>query len=70
MRNDSIRNFVLDYLVKYKDLPTRTLAKIIYHDNPYLFKNLEYARKAVRYYRGATGKRDRDGVLKKYGKIF
>lgn len=70
MGNETINKFILDYLVKYKDLPTRTLAKIIYHDNPYLFKNLEYVRRTVRYYRGASGKKDRKTVLNKYGKTF
>ncbi len=50
---------VLEYLDLYPDLPSRTLAEKLLLDKPHIFKDLEAARGAVRYYRGATGKRQR-----------
>jgi predicted phosphodiesterase len=43
------------YVEEYKSLPSMTLARKIMHDYPLVFKNLESARKAVRYRRGETG---------------
>lgn len=53
---------VIQYLEKYTDLPTNSLAKIVYSDNPILFKSKEDARVLIRYYRGALGSRMRKGL--------
>ena len=50
---------VTEYLEKFPHLNTRTLARLIYEENPQVFTDLENARSRVRYYRGATGKQDR-----------
>ena len=43
------------YLEKYSDLPTRTLARMVYRDNPHIFTSEEDVRWVIRYYRGAAG---------------
>lgn len=45
---------------KFPDAPSRQLAKILYDENKELFTNLELARSAIRYVRGASGKRNRE----------
>ena len=46
---------VLDLLDKFPDHPSHTLSKILYRDNPLLFRDVEAARNAIRYRRGANG---------------
>lgn len=45
-----------EYCAKYKDVPTRTLARLIYQENPRLFKSFENARTNVKIIRGTNGK--------------
>jgi predicted phosphodiesterase len=54
---------VKEYLTKFPNTPTLTLAKCLYKDNPAMFKTVEHARKVVRYYRGATGKKEKEKLL-------
>ncbi len=52
---------VLEYLEHpdWSKMATLTLARLIYKENPSVFKNVENARYTVRYYRGQTGKASR-----------
>lgn len=52
---------VLEYLEKWPDLPTLTLAKLIYNDkdNYKVFNSIEHARDIIRYYRGLRGDKNR-----------
>ena len=47
---------VIAYLDEFIDIPTHTLAKKIYIENPEAFKSIETCRSVIRYYRGASGK--------------
>lgn len=57
MRQGISAKVVGDYLAdpNYKDLPSNTLAKVIYRDNPELFNSLETVRSKIRYVRGKSG---------------
>jgi len=50
---------IVEYLKKYSDLPTRTLANKIYNENKELYKNLESTREFIKYYRGQSGENHR-----------
>lgn len=47
------------YRKKYPDMPTLKLARLIYSDNNLLFKDVEDARKNLRYIEGKSGAKDR-----------
>lgn len=47
---------VKEYLSKFPDAKTRPLANLIYKENKELFKEPEYIRNQIRYYRGNQGK--------------
>lgn len=70
MKNNTTNEIVIEYLNKYKDVPNRTLAKILYSKYPDLFLSMENARSRIRYFRGAMGKSKKEYLLKKYGKSF
>lgn len=46
---------VCEYLEKFPNVMTLTLARIIYRDNISLYKDVEDVRNCIRYYRGALG---------------
>ena len=46
----------LQYIERFPNLPSRTLAAKIYNENNQLFKNIESVRYQIRYYRGKSGK--------------
>ncbi len=48
---------ILDYMEVNKDMPTLTLARMIYNENPELYKDIENVRTSVRRYRGKSGKK-------------
>lgn len=50
---------VREYLRKYPEMPSLTLAKLIYRENPSVFTCLDDARGRVRYLRGQSGKHHR-----------
>ena len=52
----------IQYLNKFPDTPTLTLAKKMYADNPTVFPSLNAARSALRYRRGQMGKRGRKNI--------
>jgi hypothetical protein len=66
---DLKRQCIFDLLDKFPDSPSRELARILYRDNPELFKDFEEARNRIRYYRGKCGKKLREIVkIRKYYK--
>lgn len=46
---------VQDFLSRYPDTPSHTLSRMIYKENPSVFKDSETVRGIVRNYRGASG---------------
>jgi hypothetical protein len=56
------RRVVLEYLEKYPQTPSRTIARIIVRDNPGLFSDLEDARGLIRMFRGQSGEGHRKSV--------
>lgn len=50
---------VLEYLEKFPEAPSKTLARKIYAENTAFFSSFETTYLRVRYYRGQTGKRQR-----------
>lgn len=52
------KEIVKRYLSQYPNLPSLSLAKIIYQENNLRFSNIEAARTAIRKLRGANGKKD------------
>lgn len=53
-------NIILDYLEKFPNAPSRTLAKKIYNENSAFFTDFENVYFRVRYYRGQSGSKNRD----------
>jgi predicted phosphodiesterase len=51
-------DIITSYLEKYPDLPSLTLSKIIYKENPSIFTNVETVRTGIRKYRGSMGKKN------------
>ena len=54
--------FVQDLLVRFPNTPSLTLAKKVVKENPSLFTTVEAARSAIRYMRGAMGKKARSSA--------
>lgn len=50
---------VKKYLEKYPMMPSLTIAKLVYNENPKVFRGVENARNLIRYYRGRSGKKCR-----------
>ena len=53
---------VFEYLEKFPEAPSKTLARKIYAENTAFFDCFEVTYSRVRYYRGQLGKRQRDIV--------
>jgi predicted phosphodiesterase len=53
---------VHEYLEKFPEAPSKTLARKIYNENTGFFSSLESAYSRVRYYRGQQGKRQRESM--------
>jgi len=56
---------VKDYLSRFKNTPTLSLAKKIFSENSLMFKDVETVRSLVRVYRGKSGDKKRDSVQDK-----
>ncbi len=56
---------ILDYLKRFPDLPTLTLAKKIYKDTPESFKDVEQVRFQINYHTGKAGKKLLKGLTDK-----
>jgi hypothetical protein len=65
MGNKLIGAVVTECLKKFPNTSTLCLARIIYRDNVALFTNIEAARAAIRYYRGAIGNSNRQSLKNK-----
>lgn len=52
-------DIIKEYLNKFPDLPSLTLAKVIYKDHSALFMSIEDVRSNIRYYRGTSGSRNK-----------
>lgn len=50
---------VSEYLKKYPDMLTQTLAKLIYRENPEEFKSVDSVRSMIRYRRGSMGEKNK-----------
>jgi predicted phosphodiesterase len=55
MGNDVNSKLIKDYLEEYPEMPSLSLAKLIYKYNSENFKNIEDVRGYIRYYRGTNG---------------
>jgi predicted phosphodiesterase len=53
---------ILEYLndSRWKNTPTKSLAKLIYKENPEVFRDVEHVRARLRYYKGQSGKELRE----------
>jgi len=56
---------VKEYLIKFPNTPSLSLARKIYAENGEAFSGVECVRNAVRYYRGASGERHRERLADK-----
>ena len=61
---------VHEYLEKFPEAPSKTLARKIYNENTGFFSSFESAYSRVRYYRGQQGKRQRDSLINGSNKNF
>lgn len=52
-------DIVKEYIAKWYDLPSTTLARMIYKEHSALYKDQEEVRGLIRYYRGQSGKHSR-----------
>lgn len=50
---------VIEYLEKFPNTPSRTLARLIYRDNSILYKDDEHVRSLIRCLKGKNGKYNR-----------
>ena len=55
-----------EYRERFPDLPSLTLARKIYKDNPIVYKSVEDARSCIRYIEGKTGAKDRKHINMKH----
>lgn len=53
---------VREYLEKFPNTPSRTLARMIYRDNVELFRDSESVRVIIRFYRGSCGDKHRNQI--------
>ena len=58
---------VIDWLEKWNDLPSLTLARMIYNsdNNKTLYKNIDEVRGIIRYYKGTSGSHNREKIKTK-----
>jgi predicted phosphodiesterase len=56
---------ILQYLERFPDLPTKTLANKIYNENNQLYRNAEWVRQHIKYYKGKNGKSNLDKLNNK-----
>lgn len=57
--NKIANEIVKDYLLKWGNLPSHTLARKIYNENKAVFTSAESVRSSIRYYRRANGEANR-----------
>ena len=66
IRPYSVVSIIAEEVRNNPDLPSRTLARIIYAKNPSAFLDLESVRSGVRYLRGLNKSKNRGGSYGKY----
>ena len=49
------QKIVFTYMDKFPEAPSNQIAKILFRDNPTIFRSSEQARRIIRYYRGKSG---------------
>lgn len=69
-KNLIIEKIYNEYLTQYPDLPTLTLARLIYKNNPEVFKNLENVRQGILYRRGKQGKSKKQQAQNNHSMFF
>lgn len=58
--NGSLKSQVIqDYLTRFPNAYSKTIANLIYKENPSLWSNVEAVRRNIRYWRGSLGKKHR-----------
>jgi predicted phosphodiesterase len=57
------QDVVKDYILKYPELPNKTLAHLIFSKEEGLFASAEDARSVIRYYKGAAGEKQAKHVI-------
>lgn len=62
MNKNARGDIVSEYSKKYRSTSTRLLAKMLFQEFPDLFADEEKARGMIRYYRGQSGVRHRQGI--------
>lgn len=60
----SLKSITQEYITKYPDLLNLTLAKLMHHERPDLFKSADNARSLIRMIKGAQGNKSRKGKEK------
>jgi len=53
------REIIIESIKANPNLPSRSLARMVFEKHPDLFDSIEHARALIRYYRGANGKESR-----------
>ncbi len=59
----SRKEIVTALLVEFPDADNRTLARLLHEKYPHEFETVEKARRCIRYYRGASGAKDRKQII-------
>lgn len=52
----------IEYLERFPNTATLTLARMMYEDEPQVFRDIEHARSTLRYYRGTIGRKKRGSI--------
>ena len=59
LQQENITQMIKDAVRDNPDIPSRTLAKMIYFQNVQIFKDLESVRDSIRWFRGKHGEKSR-----------
>ena len=59
LQQENIKKMIKDAVRDNPDIPSRTLARMIYFQNVQIFKDIESVRSSIRWYRGKNGKESR-----------
>jgi hypothetical protein len=52
------RKIIIDVMNRFPDFGSRTLANKVFNETPEYFNDVEHVREMIRYYRGASGKKN------------
>ena len=59
LQQENITKMIKDAVRDNPDVPSRTLARMIYSQNTQIFRNLETVRSSIRWIRGKCGEESR-----------